>query len=261
MKFDHLTHSYVKVVERRVQNRLNNTVRRVRSTRSLDDGIADITAKAPASQRYGQALGSLILVFCSFQIIKELLQLIVLRQKYFKSMANYIEVTLYGLSLYYIIVFFTATVATRGLSEIGVMCMFLGWTNALLYLQRIALFRLYIVMFLRVSMTIVKLLLVFGIVILAFALTFHLLFIRQTSFRTLLASVARVLVMITGEFDYENTISTNLGVKDTKTGFPFVPFPTLSYNVFIIFIFLGAVAFTNLLVSKTQFPLLNCSFC
>jgi len=238
--------TYVKVVERRVQNRLNKT--RVRSTRSLDDGIGEITAKAPAAQRYGQVLGSLILVFCCFQIVKELLQLIVLRQKYFKSIANYIEVTLYGLSLYYILVFFTATVATRGLSEIGVMCMFLGWTNALLYLQRIALFRLYIVMFLRVSITIVKLLLVFGIVILAFALTFYLLFIRQTSFRSPLSSIARVLVMITGEFDYENTISTNLGVKDSKTGFPFVPFPTLSYNVFIIFIFLGAVAFTNLLV-------------
>ena len=134
----------------------------------------------------------------------------------------------------------------------GVICMFLGWTNLLLYLQRIGIFRLYIVMFLRVSFTIVKLLFVFGIVIMAFSLTFYLVFIRQTAYRNLWASIVKVLVMITGEFDFDNTISANLNTKDSKTGFPYVPFPKLSYSVFTIFVFLGAVAFTNLLVSTKK---------
>ena len=242
--------------ERRVQNRLNrlsSNRNRSRTTPSLDFGLDDITLNAPASQRYGQALGSIILIFCSFQILKELVQLIVLRKKYFKDITNYVEVALYALSFYYTVTFFEASVANRGLSEIGVICMFLGWTNILLYLQRIESFRLYIVMFLRVSFTIIKLLLIFSIVILAFSLTFYLVFIRQTSYRSPMASIVKVLVMLTGEFDFETTISSSLGVKDSKTGFPYVPFPNLSYSLFTIFVFLGAVSFTNLLVSTNTF--------
>lgn len=175
--------------------------------------------------------------------------MMVLRKEYFKSITNYIEMSLYVLSIYYIITFFEVHVVTRGLSEIGIICMFLAWINLLLFLQRIAMFRLYIVMFLRVSFTIIKLLFVFSVVILAFALTFYVLFIRQTAYRSPLASIAKVLVMMTGEFDFEGTIPAQLGVRDSKTGFPYVPFPTLSYIVFVIFVFMVAVAFTNLLVS------------
>ena len=241
----------MKVYEQRVKSKINasNTTRATTTVEDLDD----ITAKAPSSQRYGKVLGSLILIFCCFQILKELVQLIVLRKKYFKSLTNYLEMSLYALNVYYIAMFFRLPVVTRGLSEIGVICMFLGWTNVLLYLQRVGLFRLYIVMFLRVSFTIIKLLFVFSIVILAFSLTFYLMFIRQVAFRNPLASIVKVLVMLTGEFDFDDTLSSNLGARDPKTGFPYVPFPSLSYVVFIIFVFLGAVAFTNLLVSSNAF--------
>ena len=220
---------------------------------STNKGFDDITSSAPSAQSYGKVLASLILIFCIFQLLKELVQLIVLRKKYFKSITNYVELSLYGLNIFYLVSFFNLPVVTRGLSEVGVMCLFLGWTNMLLYLQRVGIFRLYIVMFLRVSFTIVKLLFVFGIIILAFALTFFLLFIRQTAYRNPLASAAKVLVMMTGEFDFEDAISSNLGKHDEKTGFPYVPFPTLSYVVFVIFVFLVAVAFTNLLVSTDTF--------
>ena len=229
----------------------NGTLSRMISL--LHSGLDDITSNAPSSQLYEQVLGSLILIFCSFQILKELVQLVILQEKYIKSVTNYIEVALYTLSLCYMKMFFTLSVPTRELSQIGVICMFLGWANTLLYLQRIKSCRLYIVMYLKVSFTIVKLLFIFGIVILGFSFTFYLLFIRQTSYINPFASTVKVLVMLTGEFDFEDTISSSLEKTDSSTGFLYVPFPVLSYVLFAIFVFLGAVAFTNLLVSTSTF--------
>ena len=224
---------------------------RSRTTDPLSNGFDDITLNDPSSQKYGKAFGSLILIFCSFQILTELVQLIALREKYFKNLTNYFEVALYALSLYYMKLFFTLSVVSQEQSQIGVICMFLGWVNTLLYLQRIKSCRLYIVMYLKVSFTIVKLLFIFGIIILAFSFTFYLLFIRQISYINPFASTVKVLVMLTGEFDFEDTISSSLEKTDSSTGFLYVPFPVLSYVLFAIFVFLGAVAFTNLLVSTS----------
>ena len=236
--------SFVKVADHRA--------RRNTSSSSEDSGLTELINTAPSSKNYGKVIGSLILAFCCFQLCKELLQMIVLRWKYFMSFTNYLELCLYSVNLYYIAIFFAISVVNRQLSEIGVICIFLGWTNLLLYLQRVSMFRLYIVMFIKVSVTIIRLLVVFGIIILAFAFTFYLLFIRQTTYRSPLASTAKVLVMMTGEFDFDDAISSKLGQREPKTKFPYVPYPILSYVIFVIFVFLVAVAFTNLLV---------CAFC
>lgn len=227
---------------------------RTKHRKTYDDDMRRIEDDGPANKLYAKILAPIIMIFCGVQILKVLVQLIVLRKKFFKNFANYVEVTLYTVSLLYITRFMYARQVTKALSELGVIVIFLGWSNCLLYLQRVPMFRLYIVMFLKVAFTIVKLLFVFSIIILAFALTFYLLFIRQTSFRNPLASLTKVLVMMTGEFDYETAISTNLGAKDSKTNFPLVPFPTMSYCIFVIFVFFVAVAFTNLLVSIVSIP-------
>ena len=131
--------------------------------------------------------------------------------------------------------------------ELGIISVFLAWSNTLLFLQRIPMYRLYVVMFLKVCLTIIRLLMVFSIIIGAFALTFFLLFTRQKSFYPLSISVLKVLVMMAGEFEFSTSITSKIGQKDSKQ-LMYVPYPTLSYAVFITFVFLVAVAFTNLLV-------------
>ena len=222
---------------------------RTKDQQAYDDDLKKISEEGPANKLYGKLLSPIIMIFCGVQILKVIVQLVVLRKKFFKNFANYVEVTLYCVSLVYITRFMYARQVTRSLSELGVIVIFLGWSNFLLYLQRVPMYRLYIVMFLKVAVTIVKLLFVFLVIILAFGLTFYLLFLRQTSFRNPLASLTKVLIMMTGEFDFESAISTNLHSRDSKTNFPLVPFPTMSYCIFIIFVFFVAVAFTNLLVS------------
>ncbi len=202
----------------------------------------------PSSKQFGKALGSIILAFCCIQIFSELVQLLVLRHKYFLNPINYLEVTLYVTTLYYIITFLFQTQLTKITYEIGVICTFVSWVNVMFYLQRVPMFRIYIAMFIQVCLSILKVVIVFAIIIVAFTLTFYMLFIRQTSFIKIAISAAKVIVMMTGEFDYDNILTGNLDKRDS-TKFPLVPFPDLSYFVFIAFVFLIALAFTNLLVS------------
>ena len=201
----------------------------------------------PTFSTFGHVLAYFILVFCALQIVKEVSQLLVLRWRYFLCVTNYIEILLYGGTLYFVIKSSASTVVDSKLRQFGITSVFLGWANTLLFLQRIPMFRLYIVMFLKVCLTIVKLLLVFSIIIGAFSITFYLLFARQKSFFPLPVSVLKVLVMMTGEFEFDEAITSKVGKKDPKS-MMYVPYPALSYAVFIIFVFLVAVAFTNLLV-------------
>ena len=201
----------------------------------------------PTFSTFGHVLSYFILAFCVLQIVKEVSQLLVLRWRYFLSVTNYIEMILYGGTLYVVIKSSAHIVVDSRLRQIGIIAVFLGWANTLLFLQRIPMFRLYIVMFLKVCLTIVKLLLVFSIIIGAFAITFYLLFARQRSFFPLTVSVLKVLVMMTGEFEFSEAITSKVGKKDPKQ-LMYVPYPALSYVIFVIFVFLVAVAFTNLLV-------------
>ncbi|XP_065057314.1 transient receptor potential cation channel subfamily A member 1-like [Rhopilema esculentum] len=209
--------------------------------------VRKLIENLPSSKKIGKVFGYFILIFCAIQILKELLQFVVLGWRYFASIANYIEIVLYATSLYFVIKFIFNPTVTENLYETGIICIFLGWGNTLLFLQRIPLFRLYIVMFVTVCITILKLLVVFGLIILSFTLSFYLLFIRQKAFHSPLISVSKVLVMVTGEFEFEDAISSRLGTKD-GSNILYVPYPTLSYVIFICFVFLVAVAFTNLLV-------------
>ena len=214
-----------------------------------DKVIKQISKELPSAQAFGKGLGYFILIFCTIQIIKEFMQLLVLRHKYFISLPNMIEGVLYCATMYYIVNFNFKENLDSSLYKSGVLCVFLGWSNLLLFLQRIPMYRLYIVMFLTVCFTILKLLVVFGIIILSFALTFYLLFIGQKAFRSPQSSLTKVLIMMTGEFEFEDSLTTKLGKKNTNM-FSYVPYPNLSYVVFIVFVFLVAVAFTNLLVSS-----------
>ena len=218
------------------------------TVRANAQGLNSMIGKRPSAKKFGRVLGYFIIIFCSMQIFKELLQLAVLRFKYFLSFVNYLEVTLYASTLFYITSYLFKTRLNRISYEVGCICTFLGWVNVMFFLQRVPMFRIVIVMFIQVCLTIVKVLLVFSTVILSFILTFYMLFMKQSSFSDLTRTTTKVLVMMTGEFEYDTIITGNLRGKDATTNFPLVPYPHLTYVVFIVFVFLVALAFSNLLV-------------
>ena len=99
---------------------------------------------------------------------------------------------------------------------------------------------IYVTMFIKVCCTVIKLLVLFGVIFLAFILVFYLLQINVDGFKTTVDIIIKVMVMMTGEFEYSEWL-----VKVSNK--------ELLCIVFLLFVLLVAVAFTNLLVSELAF--------
>ena len=106
---------------------------------------------------------------------------------------------------------------------------------------------IYVAMYIRVCITLAKLIVIFGVIFLAFVLIFYLLHLDEPGFTQTGDIIIKVFVMMTGEFEFSKWLVENSSKKTNN--FPKVPFNLASYVSFFLFVFLVAVAFTNLLVS------------
>ena len=208
-------------------------------------------AQLPSSGDFGKACGYIILIFAILQIINEIFKLIVCRLKYFYSFDNYVELTLYIATVVYMHTFLFEDSKAEEPFEVAILCILLTWTNHLLYLQGLPMFQLYVVMFIRVCVTILKLLVTFGTMLLAFTLVFGLLYVGHIGPDRMDVILTRVFVMMPGELELNDWIFGNSRKKENN--FEMLPYKELTYVVFILFLFLMTIAFTNLLVSTLIF--------
>lgn len=127
--------------------------------------------------------------FAIVHLVKEILQIIIQRFKYFTDISNLLEWALYGTTFAFMIPYVMPNDITHDLfSEmtdpyllwvVGVASIFLCYANLVLFLRRFRLFGIYVTMFLEVTQTVVKVLLVFLVFILGFAIVFFILFKEQ----------------------------------------------------------------------------------
>ena len=200
-----------------------------------------------SSQNAYRSIGFLVFSIAVFQIATEVVKLIVLRHKYFYNIENFVELTLYLSAVWHLRTFlFQASEAEEPYAVI-ILCIFLAWTNHLLYLKGLPMYGIYVSMFLKVCFTIIKLIVLFGVIFLAFALIFYLLHIDESGFQRAGDVVTKILVMMTGEFEFSTWLVDN-STKKTDN-FPKLPYKELSFIAFVLFVLLVSVAFTNLLVS------------
>lgn len=179
----------------------------------------------------------MVFVISLLQILNEVFKLLVLRHKYFYRIENYVEITLN----IFAIMMLTSVETVDTYEHISMaLCIFLAWTNHLLYLQGIPYYNIYAAMYLKVCMTIVKVLLLFAIIFICFIVSFHLLSLNQTQFKNLDMRVLALFTMMTGE----------LGINEWffSQGKGKVPFPTTTYLVMFLFLLFIVMAFTNLLI-------------
>ncbi|TGZ46567.1 hypothetical protein CRM22_011085 [Opisthorchis felineus] len=121
------------------------------------------------------AIALLILVLTVFDLFVKIWQLITQRLEYFKDWNNYLEFLLNALAMTYSALTLVQHVDHHYVG-LGVIVMFLAWFNFLLQMMRFNHVGIYVVMFLHVLATVGKCLVVFSVVFVAFALSFHVLF-------------------------------------------------------------------------------------
>uniref|UniRef100_A0A8D8PLL8 Transient receptor potential cation channel protein painless n=1 Tax=Cacopsylla melanoneura TaxID=428564 RepID=A0A8D8PLL8_9HEMI len=183
----------------------------------------------------------LLLLLCLVIFIaRELFQIIVSPLRYFKSLENWLEISL---------ILVTAIIlssSSYNQNQISAIAILLSWAELVLLIGRYPSLSTYIEMFKTVSWNFLKFLAWYSILILAFALSFYTLFKDDTTDGNVFFdpgnSIFKTIVMLTGEFD--------------AASIPFSDHPVTGHLLFVLFVFLIAIILFNLLnglaVSDTQ---------
>ena len=74
----------------------------------------------------------------------------------------------------------------------------------------------------------------------------------QNNFSSVWLSLVKIFVMMLGEMDYSDVLTDNVvdNVKVPGTNILYVPFPELSYIMFVVFVLSVSIVLMNLLVSQ-----------
>ncbi|XP_063219628.1 transient receptor potential cation channel subfamily A member 1 isoform X1 [Bacillus rossius redtenbacheri] len=208
--------------------------------------------------------GSPLLVLCAVFIVtyvvvntlREVIQLYQQKWHYLLDPANFVSLFLYVSSVIMVVpIFFD------DYEELQLACasltVFLCWFNLLLYLQRFDQVGIYVVMFLEILQTLIKVLLVFSILIIAFGLAFYILLSRgnHVSFSSVPMSLMRTFAMMLGEIDFLGTyVQPYFQTRDddSRAGEDYdgklLPYPLPSFLILGLFMVLMPILLMNLLI-------------
>uniref|UniRef100_A0A8D3DX68 Transient receptor potential cation channel, subfamily A, member 1b n=1 Tax=Scophthalmus maximus TaxID=52904 RepID=A0A8D3DX68_SCOMX len=125
--------------------------------------------------------------------------------------------------------------------QAGAIAVLNSWVGFLLYLQRFEGVGIYVVMFGEILKTLVRIVMLFVFLLLAFALGFHALMLNQREFESVPLSVIQTFVMMVGELNYQNNFLD--AYMNNK-----LAFGPLTYFIFVQFVMLMPILLVNLMI-------------
>ncbi|XP_073975399.1 transient receptor potential cation channel A1 isoform X5 [Rhodnius prolixus] len=178
---------------------------------------------------------------------REIIQLYQQRWQYLLDPTNLVTWLLYISAFFMVVPVFSGTYVCLQISCASVT-VFLTWFTLLLNLQRFDLVGIYVVMFLEILQTLIKVLVVFSILIIAFGLAFFILLTggEHKSFVSVPMSLMRTFSMMLGEMDFLGTY-VHPYLEPGKSG-PTLPFPLTSFFILGLFMVLMPILLMNLLI-------------
>ena len=148
---------------------------------------------------------------------------------YCRDYMNYIEMVLYGLTIYYLFglqhdnpgFYYSKDFA----HVCGSIAVFLSWMNLLLFIKKLPKLGIYVIMLEHCLITLMKFSVILGTCLAAFGITFHLLMGNKLPYQNWYVSILSVLVIMAGEQEYQSVIlghnnhATNSDHNDVNTHF------------------------------------------
>lgn len=208
--------------------------------------------------QFSKGFSYIVFIFAIVHLVKEIIQIIIQRFRYFTEISNLLEWMLYGTACAFMIPYVMPDSITNDLFAemtdpyllwlVGVASIFLCYANLVLFLRRFRLFGIYVTMFLEVTQTVLKVLIVFMVFIVGFSIVFFILFKEQDAFNDPGRALIKVMVMMVGEFEFDDTFIETIGKNNTATRKPLNPFPAASFVFVTFFLLLMAIILMNLLV-------------
>ena len=175
--------------------------------------------------------GAVVFTYVLACSIREIIQLSQKRYHYLFEPVNFVSWLLYINTIIMISPIFTNGYVCDFLYASASFTIFLSWFNLLLHLQRFDQIGIYVVMFLEILQTLIKVLMVFSILIIAFGLAFFILLsnienpqANHLSFQTIPMSLMRSFSMMLGEMDFVGTFIQPFHMKH-------LPYPYASFGI------------------------------
>ncbi|XP_055535400.1 transient receptor potential cation channel subfamily A member 1 isoform X2 [Wyeomyia smithii] len=195
--------------------------------------------------------GVAIIVYIFCNSIREVIQVYQQKWHYLIEPINLISWILYFSAVVTVWPIFTDGRCYSANYSAASVTVFLSWFNLLLFLQRFDQIGIYVVMFLEILQTLIKVLAVFSILIIAFGLAFFILLSKATtiinpqanhlSFSTIPMSLVRTFSMMLGEIDFIGTYVQPFYNSE-------LPFPIPSFVILSLFMILMPILLMNLLI-------------
>lgn len=198
----------------------------------------------PSTKNYVVIMGYVLLFFNVILMCKELFQLAQSWRMYVKQWENWLQ--------WMIIISIFCCVQpknnlTRNINQevehwqhhVAAIGIFLSWVELMMIVGRFPIFGLYVQMFTKVSVNFSKFLLTYFFLFNAFALSFGVLFSNYKSFKNLKWVLIKVLIMMSGELEYEDVF------YDDEAP---IKYPGTAHLMYLVFVLLITMILTNLMV-------------
>lgn len=208
------------------ENEMNNDSQKQNVTSENSSG-APVMEMYDLAQKY--VFKAIIFIFALYIAVREGVQFYVSWKLYIIRLENWLEIS---------IVVLTCTVLFIPMSAVPLqsLCAWLvlfSWIEFVLLLGRHPYLSIYITMFTTVTFNFLKFIIMFSFMIVAFSISFYLVFQVHESFTTYYQSLLKTIAMTTGEIEY--------------TDLPLADFPVSSHLLFVVFVFLIVLVLMNLL--------------
>jgi len=196
-----------------------------------DDGIS-----CNDSNKTVVGLHYFVIVFAFIHLIKEMLQIVRQRLKYWKTITNYIEWVIYVSALVFVIPICACKAHYK--PEAAAFSLFFAWLNLVLYFRRLSYYGKYVIMLLTMFKTLFQVLLLFFLFVVAFGTTFFLLMYNKENFSTFEYALLKTFAMTLGELNYESDF-----IPDVK-----LHYPLAANAVFVFFCLAMPIILMNMLI-------------
>jgi hypothetical protein len=173
-------------------------------------------------------------------LVRELIQAVANFKGYVKDHENWLELILIVLTGAYLIALHLQPSISP---HFGALATLLSWMLFTLLLGRFPSIGIYIYMSVHVTKLLVAFLLFFSSVMFGFALAFHMLLPNHTPFDNMFTSIFKVLVMMSGEFEFESNFLWDAVEGKGSNG--------TTQFVFLLFFFTVSIVISNLIIGLT----------